>query len=445
MAGGLPIFFTAMRYKYIPDSPIGKLVYPRTFAAIQAAYDAVPNGTTATLLLSGDYLRNDATTLNITNPNKTVWFKSWDGATLRDTNNTQSQAPLILINNQTGGGWDGIKVSTVSNYQAFNYGVVFVNETAPVVNYTFRRFSVSCPNLLGNGITVQAWSDDNNNKAGGGCIHKNIVFDDCDLADIGRMGLELTCHNEKEAGIPTRIFGVTVRNCRVSNTGLQFKAGMGVSFSGSLEDVLHTGNRYTDCKQYFVEFIGVRSGTTGNNVMVGGKLWGDGAQGSGSNKTNGYNFTDGENSGLGAKNITISNDEINVNGRPMLCYGCSHLTFTGGVWRGGQYLDINRGTKSDGSGSQSVDITMNAVDVIISGDNSYNVLVVNNSTRCQFLNLNLTSVGANGYSVINIYNNCSKILLSGGSWRRPVGSQDNMANLYATDSQPIGPHLESTF
>lgn len=435
---GTPLF-------QLGNYPLGIPVVTKTIAAIQAVYDAIPAGATATILLSGTYLRTGTESLNITSNTKTVRFVSYDNARIHDPNNTATAASLVLINNQIGGGWDGVHFSTASNYTAFNYGIVFLNETAPTVNYTFRNGSVTGPAFLGNGITVQAWSDQNNGGNGGGSIHRNLLFDNFTFFKLGRMGLETTCHNEKESGRPTRIFGVTVRRCTFDDLGLVSKDGMGSSFSGSLEDVVHINNTYVDCRQYCVEFIGTRSGMSKANKMSGGKTWGNDAGGNGTNLTNGYNFTDGQNAGLGAKNLIIIGDDINVQGRPMLAYGCANLTFKFGTWRGGVALDFNQGGGNGVAGDHCSTITLQNVDITIQGSVANNVIVMNNSDIMKVIDCNMRLVGTNCYSVFNAENTCTQVTLSGGHWSRPKTAQDNMYNVRATSSPAVGTHYESTF
>ncbi|GEM_PF-5558084 len=425
--------------------PLGIPVVTKTIAGIQAVYDAIPDGSTVDILLSGIYMRQGTESLNVTSNKKTVRFVSYSNARIHDPNTTATPASLVFINNQIGGGWDGVHFSSDSNYTGFNYGVVFLNESAPTVNYTFKNGSVTAPAFLGNGITVQAYSKDNNGGAGGGCIHRNLLFENFTFYKLGRMGLEFTCHNETEAGRPTRIFDVTVQRCTFDDLGLVVKDGMGCSFSGSLENVKHINNTYVDCKQYCVEFIGTRSGISKANKMLGGKLWGEGANGTGNNLTNGYNFTDGQNAGLGAKNLTIVGDEISVQGRPMLAYGCANLTFKFGKWTGGAYVDFNQGGGNGVAGDHCSNITLQNVDITVQGDGAYNVMVMNNCDIMKVIDCNMKFIGNNGYSVFNAENNCTQVTLSGGHWSRPKTAQDAMYNVRATNSPAVGVHYESTF
>ena len=287
----------------------------KTRAGIQAAVDAAPAG--ATIVLSGVY-DCSAGAVTINKPIRLTGFNAvMDGKT---TNHV-----LIVSNNHSGMIIEYIKFQSMDTGTL--YAMLLFNELGAVKNLTIQHCEFTCPVGIYNAISFTAFSEASNQ----GNLYEDIVITDCYAHDLNRMFCEFVSHNWNQNTV--LIKGITFTNNRIFNLGLSTNDGMGVSFSGPIENVIVNGNRIYGCRGYGIEFIGTIGYTASSNTIITTKMQSNG------DGTNGYNLTDGNHTvdgipNKGARNGSITGGRVEVSGRPFLGYYAYDVEISGGTWKG---------------------------------------------------------------------------------------------------------------
>lgn len=130
------------------------------------------------------------------------------------------------------------------------------SDNANIENVYFVRCRLRCADLAINGAKFVQETG----------IAINVRFIDCDIPEIGRMGIEFQNH---VADTVDRYFGIQITGLRAKNTGLKVGFGMGISMSGYGSGCLIDDCEYDNMRNIGLEVVGMRNSLVNNQRFKG--------------------------------------------------------------------------------------------------------------------------------------------------------------------------------
>lgn len=124
------------------------------------------------------------------------------------------------------------------------YGLISSNQST-LSNVTFENCEFTCPNAATNGVKIIQYYSDSSDQ---------VHFRSCIFHDIGRMGIEITNHNDAQPAV--RYSHIEVTKCQFTNLGGLTSYGQGVSLSGYGNDNNISNNIFNNTKFCGIELVG---------------------------------------------------------------------------------------------------------------------------------------------------------------------------------------------
>lgn len=410
------------------STALGVPVFARDQASIQALINSLPSSTTAIprLLFFGkyDFSANANTPLTVSKNLELVGINgaSFDGGTVNGfLMLANSISTRLLVEN----------ITFRSNSTTSAYALTYFNEQGDCRNVTFRRCRWHAPKGNYNAIGLNTWNGTS------GSFMENVLFDECVVDSVGRMGGEGLA--QKNDGV-IRIKNLTWNNCRFDNVGLYNPAnvtkasaqinGMALSISGDIQGV-QINNFVARNALVGIELVSAKDVNIVNPTITGARssTYSD----AGILPATGISITDGGSTdrgvtGRSATNITITGGSVNMAGKGIGTYYADRLTVTGTKFTAGAYMEIQHATRLNLS---SFDYEMTGRNFIASFEDVKNSQIRN--VRFSRENNTVTPI----YQPINIDGNTANTVFSDISIVTNTAYNGGNPDNYYNDQQPF--------